>query len=73
MMQALVVGVLVVGAAAFVLHDLAPAWSRRLRVAIAVPLVRDGRPQWLKRVARWIAPPRPASNGCGGCSGCEPG
>jgi hypothetical protein len=73
MLQELIVGVLVLGAAAFVLHDRAPALSRRLRVAIAVPLVRDGRPEWLKRVARWIAPPRPASNGCGGCSGCEPG
>jgi len=73
MLQELIVGVLVLGAAAFVLHDRAPALSRRLRVALAVPLVRDGRPGWVRRVGRWIAPPRLASNGCGGCSGCEPG
>ena len=73
MLQELIVGVLVLGAAAFVLHDRAPALSRRLRVALAVPLVRDRRPGWVRRVGRWIAPPRLASNGCGGCSGCEPG
>lgn len=73
MLQELIVGVLVLGAAAFVLHDRAPALSRRLRVALAVPLVRDGRPGWVRRVGRWIAPPRLASNGCGGCTGCEPG
>lgn len=73
MLQELIVGVLVLGAAAFVLHDRAPALSRRLRVALAVLLVRDGRPGWVRRVGRWIAPPRPASNGCGGCTGCEPG
>lgn len=73
MLQELIVGVLVLGAAAFVLHDRAPALSRRLRVALAVPLVRDGRPGWIRRVGRWIAPPRLASSGCGGCTGCEPG
>lgn len=73
MLQELIVGVLVLGAAAFVLHDRAPALSRRLRVALAVPLVRDGRPGWVRRLGRWIAPPRLASNGCGGCTGCEPG
>jgi hypothetical protein len=73
MLQELIVGVLVLGAAAFVMHDRAPALSRRLRVALAVPLVREGRPAWVGRMGRWIAPPRLASNGCGGCSGCEPG
>lgn len=73
MLQELIVGVLVLGAAAFVLHDRTPALSRRLRIALAVPLVREGRPDWVKRAGRWIAPPRPASSGCGGCTGCEPG
>lgn len=73
MIQDFIVGLIVLGAAAFVLHDRAPALGRRLRVALAVPLVREGRPGWLKRVGQWIAPPRLASNGCGGCTGCEPG
>jgi hypothetical protein len=72
MLQEFVVGLVVLAAAAFVLHDRAPGLSRRLRVALAVPLVREERPAWMKRTARWIAPPRVASNGCGGCTGCEP-
>jgi len=73
MLQEVVVALLVFAAAAFVLHDRAPALSRRLRVAMAVPLVRDGRPAWMRRAGQWIAPPRLPSKGCGGCSGCEPG
>ena len=34
----------------------------------AVPLVREGRPQWVKRAGRWIAPPMVAAGACGGCS-----
>jgi hypothetical protein len=67
MLQEFVVGVVVLAAAAFVLHDRARGLSRRLRVAMAVPLVREGRPAWVKRAGRWIAPLRVASNGCGGC------
>jgi len=73
MLQEFVIALLVLAAAAFVLHDRAPALSRRLRVALAVPLVREGRPAWMKRAGRWIAPPRLASTGCGACTGCEPG
>ena len=72
MAQEFIVALLVLAAAAFVLHDRAPRLSRRLRVAMAVPLVREGRPAWVKRAGRWIAPPRVPSNGCGGCNGCEP-
>ncbi|WP_397572513.1 DUF6587 family protein [Silanimonas sp.] len=68
MLQEFIVALLVLAAAAFVVHDRAPGLSRRLRVA----LVREGRPAWMKRAGRWIAPPRVASNGCGGCTGCEP-
>lgn len=72
MLQEFVVGLVVLAAAAFVLHDRSPSLSRRLRVALAVPLVREGRPAWMKRAGRWIAPPRAAVGGCGGCGGCEP-
>ncbi|MGL6290665.1 MAG: DUF6587 family protein [Silanimonas sp.] len=72
-MQDLAVAIIVLGSAAYVLHDRAPALSRRLRVAIAVPMIREGRPAWMRRMARWIAPPRPATTGCGGCDGCAPG
>jgi hypothetical protein len=68
MAQEFIVALLVLAAAAFVLHDRAPRLSRRLRVAMAVPLVREGRPQWVKRAGRWIAPPMVAAGACGGCS-----
>jgi len=50
-----------------------PAGVRRLRIACAVPLVRDGRPPWVRNIGRWLAPaPRQSDgNGCGGCDGCD--
>jgi hypothetical protein len=72
-MQELAVALIVLGSAAYVLHERAPALSRRLRVAIAVPMVRERTPAWMKRMGRWIAPPRVTSGGCSGCDGCAPG
>jgi hypothetical protein len=50
-----------------------PEGVRRLRIACAVPLVREGRPSWLRGIGRWLAPiPRSqGSDGCGGCNGCD--
>ena len=54
-------------------RKLFPAGVRRLRVAMALPLLRDSRPGWLRRVGRWIAPEPSASGAaCGGCDGCGP-
>ncbi|KLJ02929.1 DUF6587 family protein [Luteimonas sp. FCS-9] len=64
------VAVLVVVSAWIVLKKQAPAAARRLRIALAVPLVRAGRPAWMQALGRRIAPaPRPGA-GCGGCDGC---
>ena len=50
-----------------------PASARRLRVAIALPLLREGRPPWLRRAGRLIAPPSTAAGHCGaGCDSCKP-
>ncbi len=50
-----------------------PGTLKRLRVALAVPLVRDGRPAWMRSLGRKIAPPSSAVDGsCGGCNGCDP-
>ncbi len=48
-----------------------PGATRRLRIAMALPLLREGSPGPLKKVGRWIAP-EPAAGGkdCGGCNGC---
>jgi hypothetical protein len=49
-----------------------PAAVRRARIALAVPLVREGRAAWLQRLGRWIAPPSAGGGaGCGGCNGCD--
>jgi hypothetical protein len=50
-----------------------PQGVRRLRIACAVPLVREGRPPWLRGIGRWLAPaPRTLEgDGCGGCNGCD--
>lgn len=70
--QYAVIAVLVLGAAAYVLHDRAPALSRRLRVAIAIPMVREGKPSWMRALGRRIAPPTLSGKDCGSCSGCAP-
>ena len=44
---------------------------RRLRIALAVPLVREGRPRWLRALGRRIAPAASVGDGsCGGCNSC---
>ena len=50
-----------------------PQGVRRLRIACAIPLVREGRAAWLQRMGRWLAPaPRlGGGDGCGGCNGCD--
>lgn len=56
-----------------VLRAQAPAFERRLRGALALPLLRAGRPAWVRRFGRWIAPrPKASAAACGGCDGCEP-
>lgn len=51
-----------------------PGTLRRARVALAAPLVRDGRPAWMRSLARRIAPPGagPGGAACGGCDNCGP-
>ena len=71
--QYVVIGVVVAASAGFVLQSRWPAGVRRLRIACALPLVREARPTWVRRVGLRIAPvamradAKCASN-CGGCS-----
>jgi hypothetical protein len=49
-----------------------PGVTRRLRIALALPLLRAGAPAGLKRIGRWIAPaPAAAGKDCGGCNSCD--
>ena len=40
--------------------------------AITVPLLREGKPGWMKTLGRSIAPmPKTGDRDCGGCDGCD--
>jgi hypothetical protein len=71
--QYAVIAIAVLLSIAFVARKQFPAGVRRLRILCAVPLLREGRSQWLQRVGRWLAPaPKATANGCGGCNNCDP-
>ncbi|RPE81983.1 DUF6587 family protein [Vulcaniibacterium tengchongense] len=71
--QYVAVALAVLLSAAYVAKRQFPNAVRRLRIALAAPLVREGRPRWLVGLGRAIAPPaRAGADGCGGCSACEP-
>ena len=72
-LQYAVIAIAVLVSAWVVFRKQAPNAARRLRIAIALPLVREGRPGWVRAIGRWIAPPSKAVDGCGGCSGCDEG
>lgn len=71
--QYVVIGVVVAASAGFVLQSRWPAGVRRLRIACALPLVRDARPAWMRKVGKWIAPQAMAGGAdCGAsCDGCS--
>jgi hypothetical protein len=50
-----------------------PHALRKARVALALPLLREGKPAWLRRIGRWVAPPGRSTGGgaCGGCDSCD--
>lgn len=71
-LQYLLVGLAVLASAWVVLRRQFPQTARRLRVALALALLRPGRPRWLQALGRRIAPPPAAGGGgCGGCDRCE--
>jgi hypothetical protein len=74
-LQYIAVIIAVMVSAWVVLRKQFPSAERRVRIALATPLVREARPAWLRAVGRRIAPtPRVAADGgCGGCNGCETG
>ena len=76
LLQYVVIAVAVAASLAYVVRRQFPAAVRRARIACAVPLVREGRAPWLRRVGLWIAPePRTGAggdDGCGSCKACKP-
>ena len=70
--QYIVIALLVIVSAWVVFRKQAPAAARRLRIALALPLVREGRPAWMRALGKRIAPvPKATVGDCGGCDGCD--
>ncbi|NOT88829.1 MAG: hypothetical protein HOP03_11675 [Lysobacter sp.] len=73
-LQYMVVALAVTVSAWVVLNKQFPDVARRLRIALALPLVRETRPAWMRALGKRIAPnPKPAGDGCGGCNNCDTG
>ena len=71
LLQYLIVALAVLISAAVVMHKQFPNATRKLRIALALPLLREGRPAWLRAWAKKIAPPgQGGGKDCGGCNGC---
>jgi len=51
-----------------------PGSVRKLRVAIALPLLREGKPAWLRLIGRRVSPVvgKGGDSACGGCDNCGP-
>ena len=71
-LQYAVIAILVVVSVWVVLKKQFPGPLRKARIALALPLLREDRAAWVRRLGRWIAPPGLTINGkaCGGCDGC---
>ncbi len=69
-LQYFVIAVAVIASVAFVARSQFPNATRKLRIALAVPLVREHRPAWLRAIGRKIAPVPKAAGACGGCDKC---
>ena len=69
--QYVLIALAVLASAGFIARRQFPAGMRRLRIACAVPLVREGRAPWLQRLGRTLAPPSASVKTCGSCNGCD--
>ena len=71
LMQYVVVALVVAASVVVVMRKQFPGATRRLRIALALPMLRKDSPDMLRKIGRWIAP-EPAASGkdCGGCNGC---
>lgn len=70
-LQYVLIAVAVLLAALYVWRTRFPRSWRAMRIALAIPMLREGRPRWLQRIGRRIAPASALASGeCGGCSGC---
>ena len=73
LLQYIAIALAVLASMIFVAKRQFPNAVRRLRIACALPLVREGRPACLRAIGRRIAPPASltGAGACGGCDNCE--
>jgi hypothetical protein len=70
--QYLAIALAVLASVAVVMRKQFPHATRRLRIAIALPLLREGAPGWMRSLGRSIAPaPRANAANCAGCDNCD--
>ena len=70
-LQYFVIALAVIASAWVVANKQLPMAMRKLRIALAIPLVRQDKPEWLRALGKKIAPPPSAAGSCGGCDKCE--
>lgn len=72
-LQYLVIALAALVSAWVVANKQFPNAMRRLRTSLALPLVREGRPGWVRKLGFRLAPAGKTGGGaCGGCSSCGP-
>jgi hypothetical protein len=50
-----------------------PGSVRRLRVSLALPLLREGKPAWMRAIGLRVSPvSQVGDSACGGCDNCSP-
>lgn len=50
-----------------------PGSVRKLRVALALPLLREGKPAWMRAIGLRVSPvTQGGDSACGGCDNCGP-
>lgn len=73
--QAVVIGVLVLGSALYALRKLLPGLSTRWLAAASASLNKPWRKPWLRALGRRLQPAQATGNcgdGCGTCGSCGP-
>ncbi|MFT4196889.1 MAG: hypothetical protein QM601_03090 [Pseudoxanthomonas sp.] len=74
LLQYAVIALAVLASAWVVARKQFPGTLRRLRVTVALALLREGRPAWMGGLGRRLAPEpvKAGQGGCGGCDNCGP-
>ncbi|AWH17489.1 hypothetical protein C1922_09345 [Stenotrophomonas sp. ZAC14D2_NAIMI4_7] len=73
LIQYLIIALAVLVSAWVVLKKQFPGAARKLRGSVALALLKQGRPGWMRALGRKIAPPASGGGGaCGGCDSCGP-